>query len=389
MEGGLQEHQPEVRHRAAQITIAIIIFLCMLVVIDGLLHFTHLRGYLTQTVPPEYAPRDSDVLFKIAPNFPTTTHHMLDAAYPFWSNSRGCFDREHDPDAVTVYITGDSFTWGFTPLEDKWTTKFGEVFDVPVAKYGVLRYRTKQELEKSKDDLADFTNTKLIVLAYYENDIFDDAWLLRERDGLKEKTFSACSEKSGPSRWSGVKCFLSHNSILYVFSYSLLSSVVWNALPEPYASSIVTFISPTFPPQIKLTKQDFEFHRNNIREFKKLADEHDAVLLILRIPSKEEIAGGATMERYAGIRSNIEQVLQEERILYFDVAPELDRYSTNVPLYWERDLHLNVAGNRILGLLLSRFVAEQGLIPLVNRDAILQSVREQLASITNKDAKSE
>ena len=43
--------------------------------------------------------------------------------YPVWGNHIGCFDKNiKNQSKYTIYLAGDSFTWGYAPLENKFGT---------------------------------------------------------------------------------------------------------------------------------------------------------------------------------------------------------------------------------------------------------------------------
>ena len=90
--------------------------------------------------------------FDINPNFwPPVKHRFTDGEYYVWSNSLGCFDREvEDGEDPLVLIVGDSFTWGFTPFEDKWGTVLEKNLGIRVLKCGVGGYGTRQAFIKAK-----------------------------------------------------------------------------------------------------------------------------------------------------------------------------------------------------------------------------------------------
>lgn len=78
------------------------------------------------------------------------------------------------PDEYAL-IVGDSQTWGYAPLSEKWTTKLEQVSDYFMLKCGVTGYGTLQELNKAKQVVKDVGKppTHIIVL-YIGNDLNDD-----------------------------------------------------------------------------------------------------------------------------------------------------------------------------------------------------------------------
>jgi len=57
--------------------------------------------------------------------------------YPIWSNSIGCFDKEHTRYDPYIYFAGDSFTWGYAPFEEQFGTLVEKMTGVRILKCGV------------------------------------------------------------------------------------------------------------------------------------------------------------------------------------------------------------------------------------------------------------
>ena len=53
-------------------------------------------------------------------------------------------------------------------------------------------------------------------------------------------------------------------------------------------------------------------------------------------------------------------------------------------LYWPHDGHLNVKGNRLAGLLISRYVLEQPFLDLHDKNKRLSDVNELLSAFSNR-----
>ena len=52
-------------------------------------------------------------------------------------------------------------------------------------------------------------------------------------------------------------------------------------------------------------------------------------------------------------------------------------------LFWPEDGHLNVKGNRLLGLLISRYVLEQPFLQLQDKDKRLSDIKQLLSASTD------
>jgi hypothetical protein len=81
---------------------------------------------------------------------------------------------------------------------------------------------------------------------------------------------------------------------------------------------------------------------------------HDAVLLVMLIPSKEELFGVNASARALNIVSRTRQRLEEAKFLVLDLYPAIRQGGARHSPYFTRDIHLNEYGNRIVA---DQFVA--------------------------------
>jgi len=95
--------------------------------------------------------------------------------YPIWSNSLGCFDTEHANSEEYVYLTGDSYTWGYAPFEQKFGTIVEKLTGTPIFKCGVLHTGQQHQYEKFVEIVERIgILPKAIIVQYCANDIAND-----------------------------------------------------------------------------------------------------------------------------------------------------------------------------------------------------------------------
>jgi len=144
---------------------------------EVILRFTEFKRILYEnyTYPAYYFVPDELLGYDIGSNITGEKHSLEEGSYELFSNSHGCFDYERDiPDDYGV-IVGDSFTWGYTSLDKKWTTRLEELSGVFMLKCGVTGYGTKQELIKAQKVIASVgKNPKFLIVLYTHNDLHDD-----------------------------------------------------------------------------------------------------------------------------------------------------------------------------------------------------------------------
>ncbi len=146
-----------------------------LVLMEVILRFTDYKKFRVHYGYPQYHFKASDDLgYDISENF-RGRHKMLEAQYDVFSNKYGCFDFNEEVDREYGIISGDSFTWGYSPIEKKWTTVLENLSSMQMLKCGVTGYGTKQEFIKIKKTVEKIGhNPKYIMILYVGNDLNDD-----------------------------------------------------------------------------------------------------------------------------------------------------------------------------------------------------------------------
>jgi hypothetical protein len=125
--------------------------------------------------PRYHFEKSTDLGYDIAENFSGGIHELVGNPYPVFSNRYRCFDQDVVPQKDYWVIVGDSYTWGYTPLEKKWTTFLQEKSGLLMMKCGVTGYGTKQEFIKAKKVINQVGHApKYIIVLYTGNDLNDD-----------------------------------------------------------------------------------------------------------------------------------------------------------------------------------------------------------------------
>lgn len=327
------------------------------VILDYALHFTRYASLIPRYsfVYDYYAPT-ADGWNEIRPNYPTTTVPFFDQPYEIWSNNIGCFDAPVDPKlaAPFVYLTGDSSAWGFAPYSDKWGTVFEQALGIRVLKCGAPGFGTHAELRKTTKDLALLPPPALIVIGYSQGNVVEDAI------GDAGARPYVCQVPGMPVRcWLNTN-WLSDNSVLY----HLLFARTW----------------PLMRPRIAPTPSMYEANFDNIDRFARLAEHEHARLLVVLMPPEQTAYSGASA--YTQVKSYLEQ----NGIAYMDPTSQLHaQHQNGLSLYWEHDSHLNSTGNRLVGLLVARYVIEHDLVPLHDADAAEARIDEAMRSLSARE----
>ena len=374
---------------------SIVITLCLF---DTFLHVTRFVDILPIRVPyPQYYyEKNENTGFDISKNFKKQEVSYFDFSYDVWSNELGCFDDPYMGETPYIYLAGDSFTWGFTPFQDKWGTKLQSFLGLRTIKCGVSGFGTKHELLKTTAHLEHLPAPELIIVGYYVNDVFEDGHFPYRTlyDGylvtdLSRKDLSASQVEEYYQNLStygsinrplqpfvqGIKWWLTKNSIIY----NLLKTKVKEIIPAPITGilkrkgfllsedkTLTPSISPEQPGPVN------EAHKEAIRSFKILAQKKNAKLLFVLIPYAEEVY--SKNSEIVSYTERIKPLLKEESIAYLDLLPYFRSYANTSSLYWEHDGHWNIQGNHLAGMIVAEYLINEKLIELPAAENILKDI---------------
>lgn len=131
--------------------------------------------------PTGYFAADAELGVDIIPNVSGKMHQLQDIDYALFSNRYGCFDYERDVPEDYTLILGDSQTWGYAPLEHKWTTKLEKLSGKFMLKCGVTGYGTLQELRKAQRVAGQVGHVPERLIALYVSNDFNDDFFFPQR----------------------------------------------------------------------------------------------------------------------------------------------------------------------------------------------------------------
>ena len=361
------------------------------IVIDLVLQHTPFkwRYMYPLNVRGEYFRFDPVLGFDIVPNVATTTHSFANLSYPVWSNDLGCFDYPYDGTSPYIYLAGDSFTWGYTPLDEKWGKVVERLTGTRTLNCGVPDYGTRQEVIKAQRTLAELPRPpQLIILAHYDNDAGDDGMFPTSTAyrGYVVPSWSYCDPKvmlttsplvatttcniAKPNYplLQKIKIELAAHSVLYLMAkrqfgiQDTLRRFLMNIAPTTLLNSGLAHENQTWFDDRSGLLDDtryWDIHFSNIQAFKTLADRHGSGLLVVLMPSfGSAIATSTNLGNERTIA-----YLRQHGIAYLDLKPALQAADpSGAVLYWSNDVHWTPAGNVLAGSLISDEIKKRGLL---------------------------
>lgn len=372
--------------------------------------------------PRSYFIRSEEGGFDIAERFPKAEFQLLDysrlskAPFEIWSNELGCFDRPLELGDEFILLVGDSFTWGYVPFDAMWGTIVEREVGIRVAKCGVTAYGPILERMKVEKVARRIGHPTVVVVGYFiGNDLEDDYLFPRMTisDGYLATRSSVSNETTGakhvrtdseiqtaaqlaleePQGLDLIKRFMTRHSVTYnllrnnVFLRKAMSQM--GLAESPPESPVPLVFRPVS--RYPWLESAWESHLNNLRELQFLAQKFGAQLLIVVIPTREQVyeflRPRAPEAEWVLPNERLHRFFESEQIHSLDLLKEFRARARQSPkreldpavdLYWPVDPHFTRAGNRLAGLLVSRYLLDEQLVDPTDRKERLARVVKEL-----------
>ena len=305
--------------------------------------------------------------------------------FPIWSNSIGCFDREHATFANYVYFAGDSFTWGYARFEDKFGTLVEQESGMPIVKCGVEHTGQRHQYAKFIE-IVERTKSvpKAVFVFHFENDIANDhayphstvveGWLIdsvvtndrhelirrspqellvKFTERLERDRLKLLDEQRGTGgSWGTLKASIKR--------YSLTANLASAALKPSQDSLAVTtgqagerppanFYTIPYMANGAYSYVDNAYAKENqtaLLDFKSWTERNGVPLIIVLIP---RIRTSFDPTWYG----EMHQFLRQNQIRFLDLASAFQEKQLDPKeLYWRNDPHFNRMGNKIVAKVL-------------------------------------
>ena len=375
-----------------------------------------------------YYQADPKMGVDIAPNVKPGYDFFADAKIKVWSNELGCFDLPYHNEDDYILLVGDSFTWGYTPFEQKWGTLIEQLTGKRTLKCGVGGFGTHQELLKAEKTIAlTKKSPKLIIVGYLGNDLSDDYLFPLDTviDGRRVTRVSFSNIPLGTrhiktdaelqasvKNWNNYcvtftpryplfrrgLCILKQHTV----SYGVLKKSMRGVLTRLVgARNVEALVGKDTGPQweegnIALIKEDtypwiasaWEDQKKTIYEFQKLAHKENAQLLFVLIPLEEQVSPEQNTQLPQTVDLNqIHKTLipffEENNIAYIDLLSDFTiSAQKGVDPHWKFNGHWNPQGNKLAGLLVSKYLLEKNMVrvPELEKQKKLSEIEKELSA---------
>ena len=410
------------RRYCGNIVVALSAFLLALLLAEGALRWTRLSDVEGDNLPPDprfYYVTDSATGFDHAVGFLPRPFRLVDYAeqnghfFDVWTNELGCFDTPHVTDKIDVLLVGDSFTRGYAPFDSTWGAILERGTGTTIAKCGVTGFGTRQARLKAEKVVRKIGPPTLIVLGYFVgNDMMDDLLfpLATVSDGYRTSRGALFDEATGTARVLSdeefatarrevlkeplglrrAKRFLARHSTIYnLLRNNLLirSTLVRLGLAEVTRAPWLFRLVESHP----WLEAAWADHLASLRDLRNSALAMGTQLLVVVFPAREQVYDYMRTPdpdaQWDQPNERLHAFFKAEDIRFFDLLPELRSRADQRPrrrldperdLYWRHDPHLNLRGNRLVGLLVSRYLLEHRFLDPVGREKRLLDIEAEL-----------
>jgi hypothetical protein len=154
------------------------IILLALIIIDVALRWTQFDEARHPAIfdPPGYYVTDTELGTTLHKNAPTQLFRFRGASHDIYTNEIGCFDVpvKLKPNEPYILAIGDSFTWGYAPLETKWTSHIERRTGIKVLKCGINGTGTRHQVARLKRLVSRLPHAPSLVIHLYDTTDFND-----------------------------------------------------------------------------------------------------------------------------------------------------------------------------------------------------------------------
>jgi hypothetical protein len=299
-----------------------------------------------------------------------------------FTNRFGCFDYDQAVEDDYILIIGDSTTWGYAPLKDKWTSLLGKAIGRQVLKCGVSGTGPRYQLIKAQQVINQVGKSPGAIIALYDSDndfnddiVFPGYAMVR---GQRIKNLKSLDLRTGEierythaelearydqylSRheqysWKGKAAhFLKQHSALTAFLIKeraklQLRSTDFSAPAAPgplLKSRYGFFLWDVDTDEYPWVLDAFHSHVNNIFKLQKLAEQHEAKFILF-----------STYLPNNGLKGKLRKILTDELPYYMNVGDAVMNQSNGKRTGWYYNGHWNILGNRLAAEAMHRYIVE-------------------------------
>jgi hypothetical protein len=361
---------------ALLLSASLVIALIALELVLGLTHYRDLTQPRTD-YPPGYFVADRELGADLGVSRPPATFRMRGAVFEAFTNEWGCFDQGGPLGDDYVLAVGDSSTWGYAPPGERWTDQLEALAGRPILNCGVSGTGPRYQKIKARRTIARVGMAPNVILVLYDtwNDFNDDAVFpgYGVVAGYRGHTLKSLDLRTGvlvrhtpeeferryrrflarEQAFSLTRLLTEHLTVAAMTSHVLTERPRYGAAPPgPVLEQRYDFsLWDVDPARYPWVLEAFEQHLENLRALRRMADEHDAALVLITdgIPD-------------VGLHGRLRTFLAREIPYHLDLAEPMAQAAAGRRLRYHHDPHWNALGNRLAAQIIHRHLRERGLL---------------------------
>lgn len=356
--------------------------------------------------PIGYYRSDEELGWMLQENFPSFTHTLAEGfSYRAWSNEFGCFDVPYRGEEEYIFLVGDSFLQQYSGVEGKVGSVIEGVLQKRVLKCGVAAYGTRQEGILTERIIKKIgISPQLIIVGCYINDFWDDSLY----PNFPFFPFSAHTAFKGKLSYKAKEWLIYHSHFYRFVAPRIRPAIAKAPLLEKALLRIGILTKGgegkgtwhEFFQRYELAykgdpalKEGWQKHLASIKYFKDFSDQSGSRLLFVLIPAKVQVYDfllpkSAEQEESFDMQPQevLANVFEEYRISVFDLLPYFRSYANATEhqldykndLYFNNDDHWSPRGQYLAGLLISRHILENNILPIEDKRGKLEKIENEL-----------
>lgn len=343
--------------------------------LEGGLRLTHYR-YLTHPTsgyPTGYYREVPELGVDLTPDYPPTPFVFRGPSFETFTNGLGCFDHDGPITRGYVLAIGDSSTWGYIALEERWTTHLERLSGRRVLNCGVSGTGPRYQRLKAEKTIAQLGVDPALIIVLYDtwNDLNDDVVFpgYAVVQGQRVHDMRSLELQTGRiTRYTRAELERKYQRYLikqrswpvWLQQHSALAATLELALSgeierdRPVAELrwryqfYLWHLDPAAYPWLEQALLD---HLENIRALRRLAESHGAELVL--------IANGIPDH---SLHRRLRDALARELPHFHDVAPAIEQAAAGSRIRYHHDHHWNALGNRLAAEAIHRHLTEANLL---------------------------
>jgi hypothetical protein len=313
-------------------------------------------------------------------SFRLTTNKLWDDGLP---PGEGIGFRNRPVDyRVDAVVVGDSFGFCFTEASDCWVNILEQNTGMGIVNLSQPVTGTISHAKMLRDFGAVY-EPPLVIWQFFGNDFNDDYGLLFWRGDIEEMKDDSTEAVETASTNGGVVDWLRRNSVMFAVLEVALTGK-WGVIPEgqevftpnytvTYGSNETLQFGKLYERQaLDMTRPanqlGLEKSRQAFSDSKALVEGWNGRMVIVIIPTREEvyehltepIMGKAELDKQRSARIAMLALCDELMLECIDPLPEFQQHARNnePALYYNDDMHLNPAGNRVLAGIIQQWLEQ-------------------------------